>query len=336
MASRKDYYDILGVRRDASDEEIEKAFQKLKRTYQYLPHAQSKAAAICLKEIKEAYDVLSDKEKRKKYDLEGQVSIDEYYWEDERDEEEPPLAGFEDVFEESLLLIEKKKDEHPRRGRDIYLTLELNFLESIWGVERKVKWEREVNCSSCQGRGWQEDKPTKICPFCGGAGQTQVGLWPEVFLQTCHICLGRGRIFQQICTACLGKGRRKQEANLPVQVPPGVDEGCKIYLMGKGDEGKNGGEDGDLIIKIKISKSPLFQKCGQDLYLTVPLPINNELLGREIEVPTLVGKRKVRVPPALPEEGQIRLAKEGPPIFLGEGRGDLIIRMKAITPLKSG
>lgn len=334
MASLKDYYDILGVRRNASFEEIEKAFRKLIRTYQFLPQAQNKVAALCLKEITEAYEILSDKEKRKKYDRDGQFLRNEDYLGDER-EEESPLAGFEDIFAGSLLVIEQKKDVHPRRGRDIYLNLELTFQESIWGAEREIRWQREINCSSCQGKGWQDKKPTKICPTCGGAGQIQIGLWPEVFFQACQACLGRGKIFQQICPSCSGKGKVKEKAIIPLQIPPGVNEGCRIYLMGKGDEGKNGGEDGDLIIKIKISKSPLFQKLGYDLYLTIPLSIGDDLLGGEIEVPTLLGPKKVQIPLALHEEGQIRLPEEGPPIFLGEGRGDLVIRTKTIPPQKS-
>ncbi|MGB9698884.1 MAG: DnaJ C-terminal domain-containing protein [Thermodesulfobacteriota bacterium] len=336
MASRKDYYDILGVRRNATGEEIEKAFRKLIRTYQFLPPAQSKAAALCLKEITEAYEILSDKEKRKKYDCDGHVLGYEDYLGDEKDEEEPPLADFEDVFAGSLFIIEQKKDARPRRGKDIYLPLELTFQESIWGGEREIKWQREINCSSCEARGWQDEKPTKICPSCGGAGQIQIGLWPEVLFQTCPVCLGKGKIFRQICPSCSGKGRVKEEAFAPLQIPPGINEGCRIYLMGRGDEGKNGGENGDLIIKIKISKSPLFQKLGYDLYLTIPLPIGDDLLGGEIEVPTLAGHKKVPVPRALPEEGQIRLREEGPPIFLGEGRGDLIIRTRTITLQKSG
>jgi len=336
MASRKDYYDILGVRRNATGEEIERAFRKLIRTYQFLPPAQSKAAALCLKEITEAYEILSDREKRKKYDCDGEVFREEDYWGDERDEEEPPLAGFEDVFEGALLIIEQKRDVRPRRGKDIFLPLELTFQESIWGGKKEIKWQREINCSPCQGKGWQDEKPRKICPSCGGAGQIQIGLWPEVLFQTCQVCLGRGKIFQQICPSCSGKGRIKEEAIIPLQIPPGINEGCRIYLMGKGDEGKNGGEDGDLIIKVKISKSPLFQKLGYDLYLTILLPIGDDLLGREIEVPTLAGQKKVQVPRALSEEGQIRLREEGLPIFLGEGRGDLVIRTRTITPQKSG
>lgn len=338
MASQKDYYDILGVRRNATGEEIEKAFRKLMRTYQFLPQAQSKAAALCLKEIKEAYAILSDKEKRKKYDCTGQVLSDEDYLGDEKDadEEESPLAGFEDVFEGSLLVIEQRRNARPLRGKDVFLPLELTFQESIWGGEREIKWQREVNCPSCQGKGWQDEKPTKICAPCGGAGQIQIGLWPEVIFQTCQACLGKGKIYRQICPSCSGKGRVKKEAAIPLQIPPGVNEGCRIYLMGKGNEGKNGGEDGDLIVMVKITKSPLFQKLGHDLYLTIPLPIGDDLLGGEIEVPTLAGQKKVRVPRALPEEGQIRLPEEGPPIFLGEGRGDLVIRTRTIAPQKSG
>lgn len=337
MASRKDYYDILRVRRNATSEEIERAFRKLIRTYQFLPQGQSKAAASYLQEITEAYEILSDREKRKKYDCDGQVlRDDEDFWEIEKDEEEPPLAGFEDVFEGSLLILEQERDARPRRGKDIYLPLELSFQESIWGGEREVKWQREINCSACRGKGWQDEKPTKICPPCGGAGQIQIGLWPEFILETCPACSGKGKIYQQICPSCSAKGRIKEKAAISLQIPPGVNEGCRIYLMGKGDEGKNGGEDGDLVIKIKISKSPLFQKLGHDLYLTIPLPIGDDLLGREIEVPTLAGHKKIQVPRVLPEEGQIRLPEEGPPIFLGEGRGDLVIRTKTIPPPKSG
>lgn len=331
MASHRDYYDILGIPRDATGEEIEKAFRKLKRTYQYLSQSRHKAAILCLKEITEAYEILSNKEKKEKYDRGDEIFGQEiYFGEDRPEDEEFSLAGFEDVFEEGQFLIERKKEAHPEKGKDIFRTIELNFQESIWGTEREIKWVREINCPSCQGRGWRDGSPTRTCTRCGGAGQIQFGLPPDFFFQTCGICLGQGKIYYLSCPACAGKGRIKEEAQIILQVPPGVDEGCKIYLISQGNMGRNGGENGDLIIKIKVNKSPLFQKLGYDLHLTVPLPIGESLLGGEIEIPTGRGKKKIRVPLALPEGGQIRLPQEGPPIFLGEGRGDLVIRAKVI------
>lgn len=332
MASRKDYYDILGVPRGATAEEIERAFRRLRRIYRFISQSRSKEAGLLLKEITEAYEILANREKRERYDNGGEIWEGEsFLWEEVDREEEFPFAGFEDILEESQCLIESKKDPLPQRGKDILRTIELSFQESIWGTEREVKWFREINCPACEGKGWANNSPTKTCPYCGGIGQIQVGLPPEFFFQTCSFCLGQGKIYDHSCSVCAGKGRIKERASTCLQIPPGIDEGCKIYLIGKGNMGRNGGENGDLIIKIKVSKSPLFQKLGYDLHLIVPLPIGEKLLGGEIEIPTGGGKKKIKIPPLLPEGGQIRYPEEGPPIFLGEGRGDLIIRAKVIA-----
>lgn len=331
MASRKDYYEILGITRDATAEEIEKAFRRLSRTYQFIPPSQSKAAAFCLQEITEAYEILGNKEKKEKYDRFGETWKEEdSFW--EKDEEDDPLLGFEDYLEESQVLMEERKKNLPERGRDLCVTIELSFQEAIWGGEKQIKVQQEIDCPTCLGKGWGEDSPKKICSYCGGVGQIQIGFPPLTFFQTCAFCLGQGRVPSRSCSFCSGKGRLKKEELIKLQIPAGLDEECKIYLMGKGDAGKKGGTNGDLLVKVKIEKSPFFQKVGPDLLLTIPLRAGEKFLGGELEVPTIQGGKKIKIPSAWPEGGEWRVPQEGAPIFLGEGRGDLVIKAKIIVP----
>lgn len=340
MASRKDYYDILGIRRGATPEEIEKAFQKLTRTYQFIPHPANKTAESCFKEISEAYEILSNKEKREKYDRSGaELSSLEGVWDYDLEEEEEEhfyFEGFEDVLGKYLGTAGLSVIQQPQKGRDVHCTLEITFEEAMGGRIKEIQVGREIPCSSCSGTGIDPAGGRKVCNPCGGAGQVQIGLPPETFAENCPRCHGKGKIPSQPCPLCCGKGRLTQKDQIRLQVPPGANDDCRIYLKGRGQPGKNGGVSGDLMATIKVTKHPYFQRRGDDLHLFVPLSFWEAALGTEIEVPTLEGTARMTIPSGVQDGEQLRLAGRGAPFFYGGGRGDLVMAVKIVTPHNLG
>ncbi len=340
MASRKDYYDILGIRRGATPEEIEKAFQKLTRTYQFIPNPGNKTAATCFKEISEAYEILSDKEKRAEYDLSGDVlSFSDAGWDydlEEEEEENLHFEGFEDALGQCLGTAELAVRLKPQRGKDVQCVLEVSFEEAVKGKIKEIEVEREIPCSSCSGWGIDPESPRKTCERCGGAGQVQIGLPPTTFVKICPRCHGQARIPSQPCQRCSGKGRLIEKERVLVQVPPGAGEGCRMFLKGKGQAGRNGGASGDLVTIIRVMPHPYFQRKGDDLHLTVPLSFWEAALGTEIEVPTLEGMARVAIPSGAQDGGQLRLAGKGVPFFGGGDRGDLVMSLRIIVPHELG
>ena len=337
MASRKDYYDILGIRRGATEEEIEKAYQKLARTYQTAPHPGNKTTDFRFREILEAYEILSDKASRERYDRLGlDFPLQEGFLEEGLDEgeEENSLEGFEDFWGQGF------KGENPgvlprvERGRDIHLTLEIDLAGAIRGVVKKVQIIKENICSVCQGEGFPSGGPKELCGFCGGAGQIQVGLPPSAFCTGCDRCRGTGRISIRRCDACSGRGRIEQRMWVPIQVPPGVDDHCRLYLSRMGHEGSRGGPSGDLIAEVRGKKHAFFERKGEDLYLVLPLSMWEAALGVEVEVSTLEGKVKVRIPAGTQCGEEIRVSEEGVPSLDGIGRGDLVISPRIWVPRK--
>jgi molecular chaperone DnaJ len=339
MASRKDYYDILGIHRGATPEEIERAFRKLTRTYQFVPHPVNKTAESCIKEISEAYEILSNKEKREKYDRsEAELSPPELAWEydseEEEEDEDSHLEGFEDVLGKFLGAAGVTATPQSLKGRDIPCALEITFEEAMRGTIAETIVRREIPCSSCSGTGADAVGQRKICIQCGGAGQLQIGLPPATFVEKCPRCQGKGKIPSQPCPSCGGKKRRIQKEQIHFQIPPGVEDGCRIFLEGKGELGKKGELNGDLLVRIQVSKHPYFQKKEDDLHLNVPLTIWEAALGTEIDVPTLEGWERITIPAGIQDGEQLRLAGRGTPFFYGNGRGDLVIGVKIVVPPK--
>lgn len=335
MASQKDYYDILGVRRGATEEEIEKAYQKLARTYYFDPHGGNKTAEIRFREISEAYEILSNKEKRERYDRLGlEVSSPNFCWEygpEEGEKEKPDFTGFEDIFGRSFISSEGRASQ-PQKGRDLHCTVEIGLGKTIQGLVQEVQVQRENPCPGCGGRGVDPAGLKKVCDECGGAGQVQIGLAPAAFLQTCARCHGRGKIQIQLCASCSGKGRLTQRASVYLAIPSGVADGCRIYLKRMGQAGKNGGPRGDLVVNIQVKKHPLFHRIGDDLHLEVPLAFWEAALGAEVEVPTLEGRMILTIPPGVQNGERMRLQGKGVPHLHGDGRGDQVISFKIVVP----
>jgi molecular chaperone DnaJ len=337
MASKKDYYDILGIRRGATEEEIEKAYQKLARTYQTTPHPGNKTTDFRFKEILEAYEILSDKTRRERYDRLGlDFPFQEGFWEEGLDEgyEENSLEGFEDFWEQGFKPGNLGAFQGVERGRDIHFTLEIDLASAVRGVVQKVQILKEKPCSACQGQGLLEGGTQKLCGLCGGAGQIQVGLPPSAFGIGCDRCRGTGKVSLQPCKACSGKGRIQQRMWVPIHVPPGVDDHCRLYFSRMGNEARRGGPRGDLIAEVRVRKHPILERRGEDLYLKLPLAMWEAALGAEVEVPTLEGKTKVRVPAGSQCGEEIRVPQKGVPLLGGSGRGDLVISPRIWVPQK--
>lgn len=339
MASRKDYYEILGIRKDATEEEIEKAYQKLARTYQIDLPSGHRTGKSGFREISEAYAILSNKVKRERYDRSGMElpSADlfsEYGFFEEGDEEGEDFAleGFEDVFERYFGAGGKAVSSKPHKGKDLHCIVRLKFEQAIQGTAAKVKVLRENVCSGCLGNGMDLESPRKICEECGGGRLIQIGLPPAAFSQVCPRCRGQGRIPFQVCRICSGTGYRLQEEVVPIEVPAGVSDGCRIYLMGMGHQGKRGGPRGALVAKVEVQNHPYFQRKGGDLLIEVPLTFWEAALGAEIKIPTLEGSTVLEVPPGVQNGEQVRLPGQGAPCFQGGGRGDQVVSFKVIIP----
>ncbi len=348
MAIKKDYYEILGVPRNASQEEIKKAYRKLARKYHpdicKKPECEEK-----FKEINEAYQVLSDPEKRKLYDMYGHAAFEGQV---------PPQGGdfregfggqinledvfkeffggniFERIFEEAAFGGKRRgrrgRFKTPQKGEDIYHTVVLSLEDAYKGTVINIPVDRKVRCPKCGGKGTASEKP---CPRCGGSGRLVFRPNPFMVIEeTCPTCRGAG-VIAQACEECGGEGFVLKHEEVKVKIPPGVDNGTKLKVEGKGHEGKFGGEAGDLYIVTKIEPHPIFERRGDNLYVDVNVTYPEAVLGGEIEVPTLDGEKvKVKIPEGTKEGDTVRVEGKGMPRLRGGGKGDLIVRFHIDVP----
>jgi molecular chaperone DnaJ len=332
MASRKDYYDILGIRRGATEEEIEKAYKKLARTYQSTPPPGNKSAEFRFKEILEAYEILSDKARRERYDQMGpELPPSDFFWRDSMDEGEEE-GGFEDVFEGLFEVGDQRAEQLAQRGKDLHRSLEIDFESSVRGTVKRVQICQEVSCVPCAGQGASMQGEVKVCGRCGGAGKVQIGIGSSAFSRECGRCQGTGKIRVQRCGFCSGKGWISRRRVVSLQIPPGVKDRCLFYLLKMGHGGLNGGPRGDLILEVRVQNHPYFRREGDDLHLEVPLTVWEAALGAEIDVPTLDGVMRVRVLPGVQPGEQMRFPGHGVPFLQGGGRGDQVLTFTMAVP----
>jgi molecular chaperone DnaJ len=335
MASRKDYYDILGIRRGATEEEIEKAYQKLARTYQSAPQPGNRTADFRFREIAEAYEILSNKARRERYDRLGiDFPFQEDFWEEmlEEGEEGNSLEGFEDLWELGFDRGRLGAEQASSRGKDIHVTLEIDLESAARGAAEKVQVLQEIPCVACGASGVNTEGPREFCGQCGGAGQIQVGLPPSASARECDRCQGTGKVYVQRCQTCSGKGWVGRRRTVTVQIPPGVNDHCRFYFSRLGHAGKAAGPNGDLVAEIRVKPHPLFERKADDLYVGFPLAIWEAALGTEVEVRTLEGIARVKIPAGVQSGDQVRIPGRGIPFLQGEGRGDLILRLKIQVP----
>ncbi|HWG91514.1 MAG TPA: molecular chaperone DnaJ [Candidatus Thermoplasmatota archaeon] len=338
MPTRRDYYEVLGLPREASKDDIKKVYRKL--AMQYHPDRNKEPGAEeKFKEISEAYAVLSDDEKRRVYDQMGHAGFDERY----SDEDIFRGADFGEMGFDLGDILRMffggggGFGGGPRRGRDLQYQLPLSLEEAAFGVEKKIRIPRLEPCDTCNGTGGEGGR-TKACGTCGGAGQVrQVVRTPFGVMQqvgACPQCRGRGRTFETPCKRCRGAGRVEAERTLTVKVPPGVDTGTNLRMRGEGEAGPEGAPSGDLYITVRVDSHPLFERDGEDLHVRAPLTFAQAALGDEILVPTLDGKETpLRVPSGTQTNTVFRVRGQGMPTLRGN-RGDLHVHVVVRTPEK--
>jgi molecular chaperone DnaJ len=342
MATR-DYYEILGVQRDASTEEIKKAYRKLAMEYHPDRNPGDKSAEEKFKELAEAYEVLKDPEKRSRYDRFGHSGLKEGFTGfpdfgfDLADALRTFMSegfGFGDFFD----LGRRSTRARNRRGRDLQLKLKLTLEEIATGVQKKIKLKKWVLCESCRGSGAAPGTSSTTCYQCHGTGevrQVSQSLFGQfINITTCPRCHGEGKTLKEACKACNGEGRVQGEKIITVEIPAGVSTGNYLTVRGEGNVGPKGGPAGDVIIFIEESEDKNFERHGDDIIYNLPLSFSQVALGADIEVPTLNGRAKLHIPPGTQSGKILRMRGKGIPHLHSHGRGDQLVRVVVWTPTK--
>lgn len=332
MPTKRDYYEVLGVDRDATEEEIKRAFRKL--AFQHHPdHNHEDGAADRFKEINEAYQVLSDPQKRVAYDRFGHGGAEGLFG---RGFEGFDFGGFGDIFDAFFGGAATAAREASRRGADLHGEINITLEEAAFGCEKEIILSRTENCSRCQGTGSKPGSQPSRCPSCNGLGQVrqvQQSLFGRfTTTNACPRCHGEGRIITEPCSQCKGTGREKYQRHIPINIPAGVDDGSQIRLSGEGHSGTRGGPSGDLYITISVAEHKLFTRDGDDVLYELPINFAQAALGTEVEVPTLDGNTKLKVPASSQTGTVFRLKGKGVPHLRRGGRGDQLVRLFVATP----
>ncbi|THF74990.1 molecular chaperone DnaJ [Cohnella fermenti] len=334
MAGKKDYYEVLGVSRNASADEIKKSYRGLARKYH--PDVNKEAdAEEKFKEVKEAYDTLSDDQKRARYDQYGH---------------EDPMAGFGggaggadfgggfgDIFDMFFGGGGNRRDPNaPQRGNDLQYTMTIEFKEAVFGKETDITIPRTETCDTCHGNGAKPGSKIDTCSVCHGSGQQEVAqntpFGRIVNRRACSNCGGRGKIIRERCTTCGGNGQVKRQRKIHVKIPAGVDDGSQLRVSGEGESGARGGPNGDLYLVLRVKSHDFFEREGDDIYCEVPLTFAQAALGDEIEIPTLTEKVKLKIPSGTQTGTFFRLKGKGVPKLRGYGQGDQHVKVTVVTP----
>ncbi len=327
--SKRDYYEVLGVDRNASAEEIKKAYRKLARKY-HPDVNKADDAEERFKEVKEAYDTLSDANKRAHYDQFGHTDPNQGFG------GASDFGGFGDIFDMFFGGGARRNPNAPRQGADLQYTMVLEFKEAAFGKETQIEIPREETCSTCHGSGAKAGTKPENCSACGGTGQLSVEQTTPfgriVNRRICNTCQGTGKIIKEKCTTCRGDGKVSKRKKIKVTVPAGVDNGQQIRLSGQGEAGTNGGPPGDLYIVFKVKPHEFFERNGDDIHCVMPITFAQAALGDEIEVPTLEGKVRLKIPAGTQTGKNFRLKGKGIANVHGRGKGDQLVKVKVVTP----
>ena len=336
--SKRDYYEVLGVSRTATDVEIKSAYRKLALKYHPDRNPGDHAAEEKFKESAEAYSVLADADKRHLYDRYGHAGLggaatggfDPTVFTGFED----ILGGLGDIFGLGDVFGGGRRRGGVQRGADLRYDLEISFDEAAKGTETSVQIPRLESCETCSGSGAAPGSKATTCPQCQGRGQLRYQQGFFTVARTCGQCRGTGSVIAKPCTTCKGSGRVQKERKLTVRVPAGIATGQRLRLSGEGEAGGPGGPPGDLYVVIHVQEHPFFQRDGNDLYCEVPLNFPTLALGGEIRIPTLEGEEPFKVPEGTGSGQSFRLRGRGMPDVSGRGRGDLFVTVKVITPKK--
>jgi len=326
--AKRDYYEVLGVNRDAVEDDLKKAYRRLAMKWHPDRNPDNPRAEEHFKEAKEAYEVLSDPQKRGAYDQFGHAGVD------------PHAAGagghFGDIFSDIFGEIfggARGGRSTVFRGADLRYNLEITLEQAAHGFETKIRIPAMSTCDLCKGTGARSGSAPTTCPTCRGAGQVRVSQGPFSIAQTCPRCHGSGSIIAHPCSQCAGSGRIKLQKTLQVKIPSGVDEGDRIRLSGEGEPGVNGGPSGDLYVQVHIKPHPVFTRDHDDLHCEMPISISTAALGGEISIPTLDGSAKIRVPAETQSGKVFRLRAKGIKGVRSDAPGDLFCHVVVETPV---
>ena len=330
--SKRDYYDILGVQKNASDQQIKSAYRKLALQHHPDRNQGNAEAEEKFKEAAEAYAILSDSEKRSRYDRFGHAGVSSQAG---GGFDPSTFAGFEDIFGGIFGdFFGGGRQGGPGRGSDLRYDLEITFEESAKGVETSIQIPRLEMCDTCSGSGAAAGTKPTTCPQCQGRGQQRFQQGFFTVARTCSRCQGSGRVVAKPCATCRGEGRTTKERKLTVKIPPGISDGQRLRISGEGEGGPHGGPPGDLYVFIEVAPHEFFRRDGNNLVCEVPLNFTTLALGGTIEVPTLDGHDSFKVPEGTQSGTAFRLRGKGMPDVSGRGRGDLFFTVQAVTPKK--
>lgn len=334
MASKRDYYEILGVSKDASDEDLKKAYRKLAMANHPDRNPGDAEAEQRFKDAAEAFEVLSDSSKREIYNRYGHAGLNSRGGGAQADvsdifEQFGEMFGFGDMF--------GGRSRNPRaaqKGESLRTQVTITLLEAARGCQRELEVDRHESCSTCTGTGAKPGSTVESCSYCGGHGQVVQSQGFFRVQTTCPGCRGAGKVVREKCPKCRGSGREAKPFRVNVTIPAGVDTGMQLCLRGEGEPGRNNGPNGDLFVEITVKPHTLFQREGLDLTCRVPITFTQAALGADIEIPILEGKQSLTVPSGTQPGTVFRLKRQGMPDPQGRGRGDLLVEIAVDVPRK--
>lgn len=341
MADKRDYYEVLGVSREASDDEIKKAYRKLAKEYHPDLHPGDKTAEANFKEVNEAYEVLSDHDKKSRYDQFGHAGVDPNFGGGAGGS--PFQGGFDisDIFDSFFGgfgggATRRANPNAPRRGSDTEANLVISFEEAAKGCTKTITYQQIESCGDCHGTGAAAGTSPKTCPNCNGTGQVRISQRTPFGVvqssQTCDRCGGKGKIIDTPCHTCDGKGRVRRQKSIEVTVPAGIDDEQILNVGGKGNAGANGGPSGDLHVYISVRPHPIFERRGNDVWCEMPITFTQAALGADVTVPTLDGKVQYHVHEGTQPGDVFKLKGKGIQSLHGRSRGDQFVQVTVEVP----
>jgi len=344
--AKRDYYEVLGIPKDASVDDIKKSYRKLALKYHPDKNPGNKEAEEKFKEAAEAYEVLSDAEKKKRYDQFGHEGVSSsfgqggFQWSDFTH-----YTDFEDILGDLFGggggifgdLFGGRRSGASRkvyRGSDLRYDMEIEFIESATGCSKEIKFNKQTTCSTCNGDGTAPGSKKETCQHCGGAGQIRISQGFFSINRTCDVCSGTGKVIKNPCPSCRGTGRAVKEKKLSIKVPAGIEDGARLKLSGEGEDGLYGGPAGSLYVVIHVKEHPFFTREANNLICELPVSFPKAALGGEEDVPTLDGKVRLKIPAGTQSGKVFRIRGKGFPDLHGYGQGDLLIKVIVEVPTK--